>query len=266
MRFCCLGSGSKGNATLVEFGASLLLIDNGFSVKYIEAQCAQRQIDIHRLKAILVTHEHSDHSQGVSALARKYKLPIYATSGTLRSPKFDRIRCEANIIRCGEQLSFTCESSNVSALVDVVSVPHDSFEACQFVFTSESLRLGVLTDLGSISSHVAQSFSNLDALLLEANHDPVMLREGPYPPSLKARVASSWGHLSNQQALEFALTLNLERLNTLVLGHISEKNNHLELVKQNFSSLEANIHNLHYALQDSGFDWFDLKVNELEVS
>ena len=258
MEFCCLGSGSKGNATLVRFGQSLVMIDDGFSVKYIESCFVDRQLSFDNLIAILVTHEHSDHVSGVGALSRRYKIPVYATAGTFRTPKLTNVH-ESHLICCDTPFSLKCVTGR---LLDIkpVAVPHDSHQSSQFIFQSNENSLGILTDLGSISGHVAECYSGLDALLLEANHDIKLLRNGPYPHSLKQRVASNWGHLSNVQALDFLDRIDKQSLHTLVLGHISERNNQLELVKQLFSRFSPHINNIIYASQSSGFDW--LKVSK----
>ncbi len=136
-----------------------------------------------------------------------------------------------------------------------VAVPHDAREPAQFVIQSADKRLGVLTDLGSITPHVEAAYQDCDALLLEANHDPLMLASGPYPPSLKRRVGGPWGHLSNQQALGFLQRLSLQRVQHLVVAHISLQNNSLELAQGLMAEVVAGIESVTYACQDEGFDW-----------
>lgn len=248
MQFCCLGSGSKGNTTLVSHKNTLLMVDCGFSIRHVLERMQQKNCDPATLTAILVTHEHADHINGVAALARKFSLPVYATRGTARTGKLDGVE---DIRWLTLDQSITIGDVNVTP----VAVPHDAVEPCQFLFEADGRKLGVVTDLGSISAHVKQAFDGCDALLLEANHDVTMLWAGNYPPSLKKRVAGDWGHLSNQQAEDFACSLNLEKLKTLVLGHISEQNNCPELVRQHFQRLEEAERTVVYATQEQGFNW-----------
>lgn len=248
MQFCCLGSGSKGNATLIRYENTTLMIDCGFSVKYTLARMAEMQCAITDIDAILVTHEHSDHINGVSNIACRFNIPVYATRGTARTGKLDKIN--------GVQwIELDTEFTIGGIIISPVSVPHDACEPCQFIFKAGGKKLGVMTDLGSVSPHVCNAYNNCNALLLEANHDIDMLWAGNYPPSLKHRVASDWGHLSNSQAMQYLQNIDLDILNTLVLGHISEQNNSFELVKKQFSTFEQKIDNVIYATQQQGFSW-----------
>ena len=259
--FSCLGSGSKGNATLIRCEQDLFLVDCGFSVKYIEQCFLERNLDIHDLRAIFVTHEHSDHINGVAALARRYDLPVYASEGTCRSGKLDKVS-KLVFLQLDRPLTISSEFFSDLSIMPV-TVPHDARQACQFIFTYQQKKLGVLTDLGSVSSHVLEHFSGLDALLLEANHDVDMLFNGPYPYSLKQRVASDWGHLSNEQAASFLRQQDLTRLQVLVLGHISEKNNDVNLVKSIFDGFAEHVDEIHYASQSDGFAWIGITSDQL---
>jgi phosphoribosyl 1,2-cyclic phosphodiesterase len=251
MQFSCLGSGSKGNATLVRHGEQLVMIDCGFSLKYIQQALALKSCSAEQLSAIFVTHEHSDHIQGVNTLAKRFNLPVYCTAGTFRSGKLKQ-GLNIQLIQGGDTVSLG------DLQVTAVTVPHDANEPCQFYFSANNKKLGVLTDLGSISEHVVDAYKDCHALLLEANHDVDMLMQGPYPPSLKRRVVGEWGHLSNAQAREFLSAMQLSELSTLVLGHISEKNNSLEMVRDFFGHFETEVEQVVYASQQTGFDW--LKV------
>lgn len=254
-RFASLGSGSKGNGTLVQWecaaGTGTLLVDCGFSAKEAVSRLARLGIDAADLSAILVTHEHGDHIKGVAPLARRFKTPVYMTPGTLHSKNLG-VLPDLNLIE-GYQ------SFQLAGLrVDPVAVPHDAREPCQFVFQLDQRRLGVLTDLGNISSHVEESFRDCDALVMEANHDPMMLASGPYPPSLKRRVGGPWGHLSNQQAEAFLQRAELQRLQHLVVAHISLQNNSLERAQAVLSGVTEQIAKVSWACQDEGFDWLDI--------
>ncbi|CAA0117698.1 Putative metallo-hydrolase YycJ [BD1-7 clade bacterium] len=248
--FCCLGSGSKGNATLVKYADTTVMIDCGFTYKHTIAQLEAFDIDPQSLDAVLVTHEHSDHIKGVRTLSRKLNIPVYLTHGTARS---DKIKGAPELQYLVPDVALRIKDIEIIP----VTVPHDAHEPCQFLLRAQGRQLGVVTDLGSISRHVQHMFDGCDALVLEANHDVQMLRTGPYPPSLKRRVESDWGHLSNEQAVAFldALPILPSRL---VLAHISEKNNCLSVVKNTFQRFESRIPTVVYACQNKGFDWLEV--------
>lgn len=251
MRFASLGSGSRGNATVIQAGDDCVLMDCGFTIKETEKRLALLGLAPADIDAIVVTHEHSDHLKGVPAFARKYNLPVYMTPGTYHARDLGRLP-ELVLIE-------NYQAFNVGELgIEPVAVPHDAREPAQFIFSYRHWRLGVLTDLGNVSAHVERSYQDCDALLLEANHDSMMLAMGPYPPSLKDRVGGPWGHLNNQQALRFVKSINLDRLRQLVLAHISEKNNAMSKVKGVFQEFEDQLEALHFANQDEGFDWVTL--------
>lgn len=208
--------------------------------------CAEEQ-----LTAIVVTHEHGDHIQGVSRLAKRFNIPVFCTAGTLRSNKIDPA---VNVTIVHDMQSFTLGDLAITP----VTVPHDAKEPCQFYFQAGDKKLGVLTDLGFVSMHVQQAFHDCHALLLEANHDCQMLQQGPYPESLKRRVGGQWGHLNNDQAVQFLQSTQISALDTLVLGHISEQNNHLDIVKSLFEPFSARVRNVVYATQQEGFSWLSV--------
>ena len=218
MKFASLGSGSKGNATLVAAGDTLLLVDCGFSAREAARRCERLGVDPARIDAILVTHEHGDHCSGVSTLSRRFKLPVYLTHGTAGTGRCDDC-ASYHLFNAGE--AFTIGDIDVSS----VAVPHDAREPCQYRFSAGDRSLGVLTDLGSITPHVVERYRECSALLLEFNHDLDMLWEGSYPPALKRRVAGDWGHLNNGQAADLLGQLLWPGLSDIVVAHISENNN-----------------------------------------
>ena len=248
LRFASLGSGSRGNSTLVEWPDGALLIDCGFSVKETELRLDRLGKTAHDLVAVLVTHEHSDHIKGVAALSRRYNLPVYMTPGTYHSRDLGVLPA-LNLIH-----AYTPFDIN-GLRVNPIAVPHDAREPSQFVFEYAGLRLGILTDLGSITPHVEASYQLCDAMVLEANHDPFMLASGPYPPSLKQRVGGQWGHLSNQQAAGFLQRLDTARLQHLVVAHISQKNNSVDLAELALAPFIKSVKKVTYACQDQGSDW-----------
>ncbi|GAA5445767.1 putative metallo-hydrolase YycJ [Microbulbifer sp. NBRC 101763] len=253
LRFASLGSGSKGNGTLVASGDHCLLVDCGFTIKETERRMARLGMSPADLTAILVTHEHSDHLSGVAPLARKYGLAVYLTPGTLRARDIGKLP-EVHLIEGHQPLTVA------GIQVTPVAVPHDAREAAQYVFRSRGSSLGLLTDLGTVTPHVEAHFSGCDALVLEANHDPQMLAQGPYPPSLKRRVGGAYGHLSNQQAAGFLQRVGYEQLQHLVVAHISEKNNTLELARSAMAEMAESVENCIFACQQEGFDWLTVEA------
>lgn len=225
-RFASLGSGSRGNATLVATDNTKLLVDCGFTIKDTERRLQALGVRPDQLSAILVTHEHSDHIKGVGPFARKYGVPVHCSYGTRYAVEEGRKSLQgAPWQEVRPEREFTLGDITVMP----VPVPHDAREPCQFVFSANGKRLGLLTDLGSITPHLVAAYRHCDALLLECNHDVAMLRDGPYPPSLKRRVGGDFGHLNNSQSAALLGQLEIAQLQHLVLSHLSEKNNHPDL-------------------------------------
>ncbi|MDM3872228.1 MBL fold metallo-hydrolase [Porticoccus sp. W117] len=252
MKFASLGSGSQGNATLVEAADTCLLVDCGFSMRETVRRLDQLQRSPDQLSAIVVTHEHGDHIKGVMPLARKYQLPVYLTAGTAKAVVERSQQVDIRIVRDAEPFT-------IGALrVQPVAVPHDAREPVQYLFYHGNLCLGVLTDLGSVTPYVTQCYQHCDGLLLECNHDLQMLASGPYPASLKQRVSGPWGHLNNHQSADLLSQLECSRLQHLVLGHISLQNNCLERVREAVTPQLSGVGQVHYACQDEGFGWLQL--------
>lgn len=226
-------------------------MDCGFGLKETEKRMARLGVDPSRVTAIVVTHEHTDHSKGVGPYSRKYGTPVYMTEGTLVSRDYGVIG-NMHIVRDG--VPFTAGE----VLLRPIAVPHDAREPVQFIISCGAFNWGVLTDLGSITPYVIDAFKECDGLLVEANHDLHMLAMGPYPPSLKARVASAWGHLNNGQTAELLDSLSGARLQLVVVGHISRKNNSLACAQQALGHLEERFQSIRYVCQDEGLDWVSL--------
>lgn len=252
MRFCSIGSGSKGNCTVIQQGKTTILIDNGFTLKEFEFRLAQKGLTPLDITAILITHEHGDHIKGVGPLSRKYRIPVYCSHGTA---KFDGLGKIPNLKVIDSHDEFFINELKIIPVV----VPHDAREPTQFVAEWGGKKLGILTDLGSITPHICEVYSGCHGLLLETNHDVEMLRMGPYPAKLKARVEGHLGHLSNEQAGQFLHHIDHSQLQYLVATHISEQNNQLELaVDRISSSFSWSSDSIIIARQDSGFDWCEL--------
>jgi phosphoribosyl 1,2-cyclic phosphodiesterase len=249
MRFASLGSGSRGNALLVEAGKTLVMLDCGFSVRETGQRMARLGRSPEQLAAILVTHEHGDHVRGVAALARRYHVPVWLTRGThrmLRDTDFPEARFFDG------HGAFAIDDLQL----DPFTVPHDAGEPCQFVFSDGARRLGVLTDAGRMTPHIVECLSGCNALVLECNHDAHLLAEGPYSASLKRRVGGPLGHLSNAQAGSLLVQLERGRLQHLVAAHLSEQNNRPELACAALATAaDCTPDWIAVADQERGLDW-----------
>ncbi|HHJ81043.1 MAG TPA: MBL fold metallo-hydrolase [Candidatus Tenderia electrophaga] len=252
MRFASIGSGSRGNGTLVEVEDTLILLDCGFAAVHVERRMARLGKTAADLSAIIVTHEHGDHIKGVGPLARRYNLPVWMTPGTACHPRLGKLP-ELCLFNSHEDFA-------INALeLKPYPVPHDAREPVQFVFSDGVRCLGVLTDVGCWTPHIEQQLSGCDALLLECNHDAEMLQQGNYPVSLKQRVAGRHGHLSNRQSAELLARLDNSKLQHLVAAHLSEENNQPQLAQQALANvLGCELGWIGVAEQDAGLQWRDV--------
>ena len=254
MRFASLGSGSEGNALLVEVGTTRLLLDCGFGLAEATRRLARLGVTPQELSAIVVTHEHQDHIGGVARFARKHKLPVWLTTGTLRGLEglFDD---DVEVILVRGYASFAVGD----ILVEPFPVPHDAREPAQYVFSDGARRLGVLTDAGHATGHMHRCLTRCDALVLECNHDAELLRAGDYPEKLKARIASRFGHLDNEAAGALLAGLDRSRLQHVVAAHLSQSNNRPELARSALATaLGCALHWIAIADQHAGLDWRQL--------
>lgn len=235
MIFCNLGSGSKGNCTYLRNRQGAILIDQGFSLKSLHERLQMANLRAEDVAAIVVSHEHSDHIKGVSIFARRYRVPVYFSEETRRviNPFFIK-NVAVRTFRAGEV--FEIEDLTVKTF----HIPHDAVDPVAFVISADDKKAAIITDLGSVTQSVLLQISDLDLILLEANHDIEMLINGPYPLATKQRIKSRVGHLSNEQSLDLFARLNCNgRLKHLVLGHLSEINNQPQLVHELFMSHPA---------------------------
>ena len=221
MRLAILGSGSAGNALVVESAGRSLLVDAGFSCRRIERRLGELGLAAEEVGALLLTHEHSDHVRGADRFARRHRTPVHATAGTLAATELSpEIAAQARIVRSGEPFE------TAEFWVEPFHLPHDAREPVGFVIEDRAgQRLGVVSDLGCRSRLAWGRLHDLDVLVIEANHDLSMLRSGPYPWYLKQRVASRHGHLSNREAADGVAEILCDRLRTVVLYHLSRTNN-----------------------------------------
>ena len=222
-----LASGSSGNAALISSGSTRILLDAGLSVKELARRLASVDEEIERLDAVLITHEHSDHAAGLPVLARNRKLraPIYLTRLTAPAIDWGESQPRLELFQAGA----TFEIGDIE--VNSFSVPHDALDPVGFTFECGDVRIGVVTDLGYIPESVKYHLRRTDLLMLEANHDLDMLKVGPYPWSVKQRVMSRVGHLSNLIMSEYLMRDFDCSAADLVLGHLSEQNNHPEIAR-----------------------------------
>lgn len=249
MEFASLGSGSKGNGTLIRSSGTCLLVDCGFSLKRTLARLSDLNTPPDEIDGILVTHEHTDHIRGVGLLAGRFDIPVFLTAGTHRADFLDD-RHRVSIIEDNEKF-------NILGL-DIQSVPvsHDARNPCQFIVSRGTRSVGMLTDVGVISDHLIDAYSTCDSLIVEFNYDLEQLRNGAYPEFLKRRVAGNLGHLSNEQACQFIDEVDASRSKKIVAAHVSQKNNDPSLVR------DLLLGDLGYAAdqielfdQDSGLGW-----------
>jgi len=252
MRFTSLGSGSSGNGLVVESAGTRVLMDCGFGLAETKARLERAGLEPSQITAIVVTHEHDDHMSGVARFALRYAIPVYLTRGTSQWLPED---FPAVLVRLVDPHS----AFSIDAIaVDPIAVPHDAREPVQYVFSDGDARLGVVTDLGTVTQHVVEKLSGCEALVIECNHDLDMLMTGPYPDSLKRRVAGRFGHLSNADAAHLVAALDRGRLRHLIAAHLSQQNNTPALAVEALARGAACAREwIGVARQDEGFGWRD---------
>ena len=260
MRICCLGSGSSGNAVLVEAPDTRVLVDAGFSARDLESRLGTVGVDPRQLSAIIITHDHGDHTRGVGVFARRHGTPVHLTERTYKA-------CRA-LFRGEErtQIYTVAQPFTVGGLrVEPFLTAHDAADpvAVALVDVATEARLGIATDLGRPTAGVRYALSNCDFLVLEANHDEIMLRASPYPRSVQDRIASSHGHLSNRAAAHFAAELAHPRLAGVLLAHLSTHCNDPVLARDVVGSALARAGWrgwLDVARQDTPGPWLDVEA------
>jgi phosphoribosyl 1,2-cyclic phosphodiesterase len=256
MRFASLGSGSAGNAMVVEAGATRLMLDCGFGIRETESRLARLGLEPQQINGILVTHEHDDHAGGAFRFAAKHRLTIWLTHGTLRAARrYIPDGYDAQLIVIDSHTNFAIGDIETNPF----PVPHDADEPVQYFFQDGATKLGVLTDAGSSTSHIEAMLSGCHALVLECNHDLDMLMNGPYAWPLKQRVSSRQGHLDNATAAGLLARLDNSRLQHIVAAHLSEKNNTPELAGNALAgALGCERNWVGIASQAEGFGWRQL--------
>ncbi|MFS2163855.1 MBL fold metallo-hydrolase [Variovorax sp. Varisp62] len=257
LRFRSLGSGSTGNAALVEATSagrtSRLLIDCGFGLKQLDLRLAQAGLAASDIDAVFVTHEHGDHIGCAHSLSRRNRIPIWMSEGTWLATGGRDFEGLLNLARDDTQF----EVGDIC--VQPFTVPHDAREPLQLRCTDGNRTLGVLTDLGHATTHVLARLSGVHALLLEFNHDSELLANSAYPPFLKHRVGGNYGHLSNTAAAEIARAVLHDGLRHVVAAHLSEQNNRPEIVRRLMAeALGGDEAEMLTATASQGSPWLDV--------
>jgi phosphoribosyl 1,2-cyclic phosphodiesterase len=257
LRFCSLGSGSSGNASLVESttdrGVSRVLLDCGMPLKHLEERLALRKLRLKDVDAVFVTHEHSDHIGCARQLAVQSRIPIWMSRGTYHA--IGRPDLHGQLRFASDQTPISIGSLRLHPF----TVAHDAKEPLQLRVTSGEKSLGLLTDLGHVTPHTLAQLQQLDAIILECNHDATLLSQSRYPPFLKERIMGRFGHLSNQQAAAVLAQIRHPHLMYVVAAHLSEQNNTPELVRLELTTvLPDRCSSVVIADAVLGFDWLQL--------
>ena len=228
LELCSIASGSSGNCICVGNDNTHLLVDAGISGKRIEQGLNQIELKTSEMQGILITHEHSDHICGLGVLSRKYHIPIYATSKTIEA-----IKMCSSLGKIDEDLFVPIRADENFRIKDITIEPmhtsHDAIDPVAYRMRYENKRIAIATDLGTYNDYTVECLKGMDLLFLEANHDVNMLQVGPYPYSLKKRILGDRGHLSNELSGKLLCRLLHDRMQTVVLGHLSKENNLPEL-------------------------------------
>jgi phosphoribosyl 1,2-cyclic phosphodiesterase len=223
-----LNSGSNGNCYYIGNEHEAVLVDAGISCRETEKRMARLGLSMQKVKAVFISHEHSDHIRGLAVLAKKFRLPVYVTDGTVH--------------HCGDvpkELCYTLKSYLPVQIgnLEITAFPkhHDAVEPHSFMITDGDTRIGVFTDIGATCEHLIRHFSQCHAAFLEANYDEDMLEQGRYPFYLKRRIRGGKGHLSNKQALDLFINHKPSFMSHVLLAHLSKDNNNPELAQQLFA-------------------------------
>ena len=254
MRLCSIASGSSGNCIYVGSDNTHLLVDVGISGKRVEQGLNSLELTGKDIDGILITHEHSDHIKGLGVIARKHQIPVYATEGTVEALS------HMNLGKMPEGLLHPIETDKMFQLGDIdihpFQISHDANEPCGYRMENAGKAVAVATDLGTYDDYIVKKLKNLDAVLLEANHDIHMLEVGGYPYPLKRRILGDKGHLSNELSGQLLCDILHDNLKHIMLGHLSKENNYAQLAYETVK-LEIQLDPVEYMPQD-----FDIQVAE----
>lgn len=230
VKIASLNSGSNGNCYYIGHGGDAVLVDAGISCREVEKRMLRAGLSMHEVRAIFISHEHSDHIRGVEVLSKKYQLPVYITAPTLHKSRL--------MLRDDLKRTFRSDEPIVvgKLLVKPFSKRHDAADPYSFVVSANDTHIGVFTDIGSCCNNVTRYFSQCHAAFLEANYDTHMLENGPYPYHLKKRIMGGHGHLSNKESVELFTQHRSPQLSHLILAHLSRENNSPQLIQKLFEA------------------------------
>jgi len=259
LRIASLNSGSNANCYYVGNDKEAVLIDAGLSCRETEKRLKRLGLDISLIKAVFISHEHDDHIAGLAVLSKKHRLPVYITDRTLNNCRFE----------INKELVYSFTHTEPVLIGDLSILPfsksHDANDPHSFIVSGNSVHVGVITDVGYACKHVIKHFKLCDAVFLESNYCEQMLENGSYPFHLKRRISGNKGHLSNDQALELFLKHKPAHLQLLILSHLSQNNNHPDVVNKLFSSY-ANGIKVIIASRHRETELFHIERNENIVS
>lgn len=236
LQIASLNSGSNGNCYYIGNSTEAVLVDVGISCRETEKRMTRAGLSMQKVKAIFISHEHTDHIRGLEVISRKFKIPVYINKGTLTNSK---LVLEDNLVKNLKNY----ESIIIGSLI-IRAFPkiHDAADPCSFVVEGNDTRIGVFTDIGACCNHVVSNFKNCHAVFLEANYDTDMLINGNYPYYLKKRISGGEGHLSNTEALNLFINHRSDSLSHILLSHLSKENNSPQLVQQLFEQHAGNVY------------------------
>lgn len=256
LQIASLNSGSNANCYYIGNKNEAVLIDAGLACRETDKRMKRLGLDINLVKAIFISHEHADHIAGLQVLSKKYKLPVYITQNTLRNCN---IEVEKNI-------TFSFSHNQPISIGELSIIPfvksHDANDPHSFIISNNQVHVGVITDIGYACKHVIKYFKLCDAVFLESNYCEQMLENGSYPLNLKKRISSRKGHLSNDQALELFLKHKPEHLQLLILSHLSQNNNHPEIVNKMFTQNASGV-KIVVASRYKETELFDIERNHI---
>lgn len=247
--FASLGSGSEGNSFLIKTDKTIFMVDCGFNYKETENRLSELGLTFSDINHILITHEHEDHMRAIKMIIKKEKIQISCSYGTAKKIG---IVDEVNIINPGDTLI------DNDLQVEVVPVPHDAREPCHYVFKKDTLKIGIITDFGSLTPKIIESYSNLNYLVVEANHDANLLMKSSYPTSLKNRIFGKLGHANNDLTFDLISQIKKDKLKKIIFCHLSKQNNQKEIikhtVKEYFDKFQCE-----FISQENIFNWSEIK-------
>lgn len=249
LSFASLGSGSEGNCFLIKSNEAIIMIDCGFNYKETTKRLARLDLTFSDINHYFITHEHEDHIKAAPMIYKNENMLISSTYGTAK-----RLGMENNF----SLLNYDQIVDINDIKVKVIPVPHDAMEPCHYTFESNNIKVGIITDFGSITEKIIEEYSNLDLLVIETNHDLEMLEKSNYPINLKNRISGPYGHTNNQLTKALFEKLNKSRLKKVIFCHLSKNNNTQEQVRKEFEPYFKK-YQCDFIEQDNVFDWVTIK-------